>query len=244
MSLHAAALRSVFDSLYRAYGAQHWWPAESAFEVMVGAILVQNTAWANVERAIARLRAAELLCPQAMRSTPVSDLAELIRPAGYYNVKAKRLHGYCAAYLQGGGQSGLGSLATRELRTWLLAIKGIGPETADAILLYVFERPVFVVDAYARRIFGRLGLADDTERYEPFRASLERQLPSEVSLLQEYHALLVRLGKEQCRPQPRCGCCPLRAACLRGRERGRAVEGASGQNDRGEGTASTGGIHR
>ncbi len=192
---------------------QHWWPAETAFEVMVGAILTQNTAWTNVEQALARLRERIALDASAILTLAPDDLADALRPAGYFNVKARRLAAFCTEYLAAGGFDGLNALPTDGLRHTLLAIHGIGPETADDMLLYAFERPVFVVDAYTRRIFARLGLLDARADYESIRSAFETALDPDVPLFKEYHALLVRHGKERCRTRPVCLDCPLHRDC-------------------------------
>jgi endonuclease-3 related protein len=154
--------RAVFDALLAAYGPQHWWPAETPFEVMVGAVLTQNTAWVNVERGLGRLAArlggAAGLEAEGILALPEAELAECLRPVGYFNVKARRLRSFCASYLEAGGLDALRRLDTLALRRRFLAINGVGPETADDMVLYAFERPVFVVDAYTRRLGGRLGL--------------------------------------------------------------------------------------
>lgn len=205
------------DLLLARHGPQHWWPGETPFEVMVGAVLTQNTAWGNVEKAIARLKAADALACPAMLALADHELAELIRPAGYFNVKAKRLKALCAFLAERGVAdaperlAGQGSLP--ELRRDLLAVHGIGEETADSILLYALGLPSFVVDAYTRRTFGRLGLLAGSERYGEIQRRFEARLPRDVRLYNEYHALIVRLGKEHCRPRPRCADCPLQALC-------------------------------
>ena len=205
---------ALFGSLYAAYGAQHWWPAETPFEVMLGAVLTQNTAWTNVERALDQLRAQIPLSPEAVLALETSVLAELIRPSGYFNVKARRLRSLCSALIVAGGESALAVLPTAELRCWLLAINGIGPETADDILLYAFERPVFVVDAYTRRLFRRLGLIAGDEGYEQIRQRVETALGPDTALFNEYHALIVRHAKEVCRARrPGCACCLLSRGC-------------------------------
>ncbi|TCT23804.1 DNA-3-methyladenine glycosylase III [Thiobaca trueperi] len=180
---------------------------------MVGAVLTQHTAWTNVERALLRLRERVALDAAAILTLAPDDLAEALRPAGYFNVKARRLAAFCAAYLTAGGFTGLDALPTDRLRHTLLAIHGIGPETADDMLLYAFERPVFVVDAYTRRIFARLGLLDAQADYESIRAAFETALGPDAPLFKEYHALLVRHGKERCRIRPVCPDCPLRQDC-------------------------------
>ncbi len=203
---------TVFERLLAHFGPQHWWPGETPFEIMVGAILTQNTAWSNVERAIANLRAAGALDARAIVAADPERLAVWLRPSGYFNVKARRLRAFCRWYLAEGGFEALRRQDTPALRRALLAVQGIGPETADDILLYAFERPVFVVDAYTRRLFSRLGLTD-TQAYEPLRAELEAALPRDVALFNEYHALIVQQGKSVCRPRPRCADCCLRAEC-------------------------------
>jgi endonuclease-3 related protein len=209
----AQGLRSAYRALYEAYGQQHWWPAQSPFEVMVGAVLTQNTAWSNVERALARLGECIELKAEAILGLAPEVLADRIRPVGYFNVKARRLRAFCAAYLAESGLDGLSGLATETLRRRLLSIHGVGPETADDMLLYAFHRPVFVVDAYTRRIFARLGLLTGTEGYESIRRGFEAALGPDAPLYNEYHALIVRHGKEVCRSRPRCAGCCLRDQC-------------------------------
>lgn len=206
-----------YQRLFAALGPQHWWPGETAFEVMVGAVLTQNTAWANVERAIANLRAAGRLDCRQILALPDAALAELIRPAGYFNVKARRLKALCAFLAEQGVASApqrlraLGTLP--ELRRRLLAVHGVGEETADSILLYALELPIFVIDAYTRRIFTRLGFLHGGETYAQIQQAFMAQLPADVPLYNEYHALIVQLGKSVCRPKPRCAACPLRDIC-------------------------------
>ncbi len=206
-----------YQRLLAAYGPQHWWPANTPFEVMVGAVLTQNTAWMNVERAIANLIAAGRLTCQGILTLPDEALAELIRPAGYFNVKARRLKALCAFLAEQGVAAQperLRELAPLpELRRRLLAVHGVGEETADSILLYALGLPIFVVDAYTRRIFSRLGLIAGSETYGHIQQGFMAQLPQEVRLFNEYHALIVHLGKSVCRPRPRCGECPLRDIC-------------------------------
>ncbi len=207
------SFRGIYDRLLADYGPRGWWPGESAFEIMVGAVLTQNTAWTNVEKAIANLKHARVWSPMAMVEIHPRRLASLIRPSGYYNVKARRLRALCRWVVARGGVRRLAALATDELRAELLAVHGIGPETADDILLYAFERPVFVIDAYTRRIFTRLGLIDGDESYETLRSRFELALGADVSLYNEYHALIVRHGKDTCRTTPRCRHCCLARVC-------------------------------
>jgi endonuclease III related protein len=212
-----AGARAVFDALLTAYGPQHWWPAETPFEVMVGAVLTQNTAWVNVERGlqrlVGRLGGPQALGPEAILALPEPELAECLRPVGYFNVKARRLRAFCTAYLDAGGREGLAALDGPTLRRRLLDINGVGPETADDMLLYAFHRPVFVVDAYTRRLCGRLGLLDHQAGYETIRHAFERALGPDVPLFNEYHALIVRHAKDVCRSKPRCEGCSLRRLC-------------------------------
>ncbi len=184
---------------------------------MVGAVLTQNTAWVNVERGLERLAArlggSAELGPEQILALPEADLAETLRPVGYFNVKAQRLRSFCEEYLQAGGLDGLGRLETQALRHRLLAIHGVGPETADDMVLYAFDRPVFVVDAYTRRLGGRLGLLDADAGYETIRHGFEYALGPDVPLFNEYHALIVRHAKDVCRSKPRCAGCCLRGLC-------------------------------
>jgi len=206
-------LLRLFGAMLAAYGPQDWWPGQTPFEVMVGAVLTQSTVWTNVERALAGLTRRIPLTAEAILSLPVEALAELLRPVGYFNVKARRLRAFCADFLAHGGLEGLAVLPKPELRHKLLAVKGVGPETADDMLLYAFERPVFVVDAYTRRIFARLGLLRGDEGYETIRHAFEGALGPKTALFNEYHALIVRHGKDVCRPRPRCGECCLQSLC-------------------------------
>ncbi len=205
------ALTEIYELLHEAFGPQHWWPGETPFEVITGAILTQNTSWTNVEKAIANLKAAGCLSPEALYRIELSRLAELIRPAGYYNIKAKRLKTFLEWLFDsyGGNLANLEPVATSRLREELLAIKGVGRETADSILLYALGRPVFVVDAYTARIAVRHGLIEPDADYEQLRELFESNLPQDTQLFNEYHALLVRAGKEFCRPKARCPGCPL-----------------------------------
>jgi endonuclease III related protein len=180
---------------------------------MAGAVLTQNTAWTNVEKAIARLVAANCLTPESIIALSPLALAELIRPAGYFNVKARRLQSFCQFLLDAGGIAILQREPTEPLRQRLLAVHGVGPETADDILLYAFERPVFVVDAYTRRIGGRMGLIDGTAPYETIRITFEKALGPDVMRFNELHALIVRHAKDACRKRPQCDACCLGSVC-------------------------------
>ena len=204
-------LTELYDTLWEAWGPQGWWPGDTPFEVAVGAILTQNTNWGNVAQAITALKREELLTPQALHDLPESELARLIRPAGYYNVKARRLKNFLD-FLANDYQYSMAHMADADLeslRPTLLGVKGIGPETADSILLYALDKPTFVVDAYTFRILSRHGLILEACSYEELRQLFMEHLPPAVPIYQEYHALLVRLGKAWCRPQPRCPDCPV-----------------------------------
>ncbi len=204
-------LTEIYQLLFERFGPQHWWPGETQFEIVIGAILTQNTSWANVEKAIANLRSADCLMPEKLHSLDHSQLAELIRPAGYYNIKAKRLKSFLNWLFDNyqGQLTTLEGMHTYHLRTELLAVKGIGPETADSILLYAFDRPIFVVDAYTARIAVRHHLIEPGADYEQLQDLFQSSLPQDTRLFNEYHALLVRLGKEFCKPKPKCPACPL-----------------------------------
>ncbi len=201
----------MFKALLAAYGPQSWWPAESIEETIIGAILTQNTSWRNVERALAVLRQEELMDFSKLAEIKLEHLAEDIRSSGYYNQKARRLQGFSQRMLRDHGSlAQLETLPTRALRIWLLGIHGIGKETADSILLYAFNRPIFVVDAYTIRIFSRHHLVEKTSDYDQVQAYIHRNLKPEAQTYNEFHALLVRTGKECCRKKhPRCEKCPL-----------------------------------
>jgi endonuclease-3 related protein len=204
-------LLDLYERLYEAFGPRHWWPGESAFEVTVGAILTQNTAWRNVEKAIKNLKTANLLSPEALQHLPVEDLAGLIRPAGYYNIKARRLKHFLEFLFaeDGGNLERLlaGDLDT--LRGKLLSVNGVGPETADSILLYAGKRPTFVVDAYTKRILSRHRLMPEEASYDEVRDFFMDCLEPNVALFNEYHALLVHLGHTFCNKRvAKCPECP------------------------------------
>ncbi len=189
-------------------GPQGWWPGDTAFEIALGAILTQNTAWRNVEQALHRLRQRGWLQASALAHAPRHELEALLRPTGYFRQKAERVQRFAQWWLNQGGEAGLRLRPLDELRRELLALKGIGPETADSILLYAFHRPILVVDAYTRRILERHGLPIPRD-YEGLRRFLEQRLPRDVAVYQEFHALMVAVGKLFCRAQPRCTGCPV-----------------------------------
>lgn len=211
---------TIYRRLLQAFGPQGWWPGRTTFEVAVGAILTQNTNWANAEKAIGNLRSAGALTPRAMAALHHRRLASLIRPSGYYNVKTHRLIAFLR-YLgerHGLKMKNLMNTPAGDLRRELLEVRGIGPETADSILLYAAGRPVFVVDAYTRRIFSRHGFVDGKISYHDLQDFFHRRLPRDAALFNEYHALVVRLGKSMCRPKnPSCGECPLGTSLPGGR---------------------------
>jgi endonuclease-3 related protein len=204
-------LTEIYQLLFDRFGPQHWWPGETRFEIITGAILTQNTNWVNVEKAITNLKSADCLTPEKLHHLDPAQLAQLIRPAGYYNIKAKRLKNFIN-WLFGnydGELANLESIDTDRLREELLKIKGVGRETADSILLYAFERSIFVVDAYTARIAFRHELIGPDADYEQLRELFESSLPADTQLFNEYHALLVRVGKEFCKPKAKCPDCPL-----------------------------------
>lgn len=208
----AERLTAIYKALYKAYGPQHWWPGETPFEVMVGAVLTQNTAWANVEKALTNLKRHGLLTPSRLSAVTLKRLAPLIRPSGYFNVKAKRLKHLVSFITReyGGSLRRLFAEGPAELRRKLLDVHGIGPETADSILLYAAKRPFFVVDAYTRRVFGRHGLVAENAGYHDVQGLAMDNLPRSEPLFNEYHALIVKVAKERCkRRRPLCTGCPL-----------------------------------
>jgi endonuclease-3 related protein len=209
-------LQRTFDVLHAHHGPQNWWPGETPFEIMVGAVLTQNTAWSNVEKAIDNLVARNRLDPAAIVAARNDHLAGWLRPSGYFNVKAVRLKNFCRWYLQAGGFAALERMDTGALRQSLLGVNGVGKETADDILLYAFGRPVFVIDAYTRRLFSRLGLVAGDEVYDAMRLDIEHALGADAELFNEYHALIVRHAKDICRVSPRCSGCVLRRRCPAG----------------------------
>jgi endonuclease III related protein len=206
-------LVDIYDRLYAHFGPSQWWPGDSPLEVMVGAILTQNTAWSNVEQAIKRLKAEGALSASFLHQVDEAVLSEWIRPAGYFRIKAGRLKNFFNFYIREyeGRTKKIKHQPLEFLRSQLLSVKGIGPETADSILLYALEIPTFVVDTYTHRIFSRHRLIDEEIGYEDLRSFFMDRLPSDPKLYNEYHALLVRLGKDYCKKKnPRCEECPLK----------------------------------
>lgn len=199
--------------LYKAYGAQKWWPVTSKnkqFEIILGTILTQNTSWKNVEIAISNLNAEKLIDPVKIVKTDMQKLAALIRPSGYFNQKAERLKIIAEFFLK---NNNLSILSAKELRKTLLEIKGVGPETADSIVLYAFNKPSFVVDLYTKRIFSRMGLCKKDCSYDELQKMFHDALPSDAALFNEYHALIVEHAKQHCKKTPVCKNCPLTSKC-------------------------------
>lgn len=208
-------LTDIYRRLLDAYGPQHWWPGDFPFEIIVGAILTQATSWTNVAKAIDNLKDAGILSPEGLRDIPTDELADLIRPSGYFNVKARRLKAFID-YLWGAHDGDLDEMLAADgstLRRELLSINGIGEETADDILLYAAGKPFFVIDAYTRRILERVGVNNGAGSYAEYQRLFHQALPADTPLFNEYHALLVRHGKDVCRPTPLCENCCLRDIC-------------------------------
>jgi len=208
---HKKVLTEIYDTLYRAFGPQHWWPGETPFEIAVGAILTQNTNWGNVEKAINNIKRQKALNARLLYEMPHKHLALLIKPAGYFNIKAKRLKDFLGFLINhyGGSMKKMEAEDTQILRERLLKVNGIGEETADSILLYALGKPVFVIDAYTKRVLQRHKLIPDKATYHEIQELFHKNLPKDTALFNEYHALFVRLGKEYCKPKPKCEGCPL-----------------------------------
>lgn len=206
-------LHEIYKKLYQTFGPQRWWPGETPFEIAVGAILTQNTNWANVEKAIDNLKRHNALSAKAIHEMSTKKLAELIRPAGYYNIKAKRLKSFIDFLMNDyhGRMEGMKNEDTHSLRKKLLSINGIGPETADSILLYALEKPVFVIDAYTKRVLSRHDIMNHEKSYDEFQELFHSSLKKDMKLFNEYHALFVRVGKTFCKKKkPLCELCPLK----------------------------------
>jgi endonuclease III related protein len=212
-------LMEIYDKLYAVYGPRHWWPGETPFEVIVGAILTQNTSWSNVEKAIGRLMEKNLLTPGAIRQLPRAKLSSLIRSSGYFRIKAERLKTFIDFFFAeyGGDIERMASQDLEELRPKLLAVKGIGPETADSILLYALKKPIFVVDAYTKRVLSRHGIVSETASYEEVQEVFMRNLPHDEPFFNEYHALFVHVGKTACKKRGCSGDCPLKSIQAHGK---------------------------
>lgn len=211
MSKSSKILLEGFRRLHKYFGPRHWWPGETPFEVMVGAILTQNTSWKNVERAIGNLKNNRVLDPFKLYALSPAKLASLIRPAGYFRVKALRLRHFLKFFIDNydGAVHPMKLKPAAVLREELLSVKGIGPETADSILLYALEKPIFVIDAYTKRILSRHGLCAEDDGYNELQEYFMDRLSADVQLYNEYHALIVETGKDFCRKEPSCEECPL-----------------------------------
>ncbi len=209
--LRGTMLNEVYERLMQSFGPQHWWPAESRLEVIVGAVLTQNTAWTNVEQAIENLRAADLISVHNLAKVEQGELEELIRPAGYFRLKAKRLRNVVEFILRryDGSLDRMFATGLSPLRNELLQVNGIGPETADSILLYAGGLPTFVVDTYAARMVKRHGWIELEADYYALQDYFQSHLTADAALYNEFHALIVRLGKDYCRNKPKCEGCPL-----------------------------------
>jgi len=206
------ALLQIYQKMFEALGPRQWWPGETPFEVVIGAILTQNTNWSNVEKAINNLKTAGKLSPVGIYELSVTELAKLIRPSGFFNVKAKRVKAFIN-WLFSRYEGNLSKMLDQDLqilRGELLSVKGIGPETADSILLYAGNKPTFVVDAYTHRIFSRHELIPEESTYDEMKSFFEENLPKDVQLFNEYHALLVNVGKMFCKTRKVCEPCPLK----------------------------------
>lgn len=236
------SLLDIYGRLFSAFGPQFWWPARTPFEVMVGAILTQNTNWGNVERAIANLRTENVLTPQRINVTTLLRLKRLIRSAGFYNQKARRLKSFSRFLIDryGGRVGKMRSDEFGKLRGELLALDGIGPETADSILLYALGKPAFVVDAYTRRVFSRHGFLSAKHGYEDWQKLFTDNLPRDTKVYNEYHALIVRLAKTHCRVRPDCAGCPLKGAKA---PQGHSENGPKGRGGRRNRLISPGSLH-
>ncbi len=205
-------IRNIYERLFDAFGPQHWWPGDTPFEIAVGAILTQNTNWSNVEKAIANLKKEGLMNFRSLHASPDDRIAKLIRPSGYFNIKAKRLRNFMEFMSQeyNGSLRQMMKEALTDIRGQLLSVSGIGPETADSIILYALGKPVFVIDAYTKRVLSRHNILDYGKGYDAFQQLFHGALPEDAGLFNEYHALFVRLAKEHCRTKPLCEACPLK----------------------------------
>jgi endonuclease-3 related protein len=210
-----ASLLSIYYALLGHFGSQHWWPAESRFEVIIGAILTQNTAWQNVERVIENLKKEGILTPEGIFHAPEEKLQTLLKPAGYFRIKTKRLKHFINFLFEehSGNLTSLRGLPKDRLREQLLNVNGIGPETADSIVLYATDKLSFVVDAYTKRIFSRLGVIETNTSYAGIKEYFEKNLPRDLKIYKEFHALIVKLGKIYCKAKPLCNDCPIRTYC-------------------------------
>lgn len=208
----ARVLQRIYRLLYGAYGPMNWWPADTPFEVIVGAFLTQNTAWVNVEKALKNMKKADLLNPQKLDKVNEKKLADIIKPSGYFNQKARKLKSFVQHFGERYNYSidKMKDRSLNDMRRELLEMWGIGPETADSILLYALDKPVFVIDAYTMRTFRRLGFLDEKDNYDSAQRMFMKHLKADTPLFKEYHALIVALGNKLCKPRPTCRDCPLK----------------------------------
>lgn len=211
--MRAAQILAIYQHLLTIYGRKAWWPAESNFEIMVGAVLTQNTAWRNVEKAIAKLKSSNSLSAEKILAHSDASLAAKIRSSGYYNIKTKRLKNLCLWLTDNGGEENLASIDTESLRASLLNVNGVGFETADDILLYALHRPVFIIDTYTRRLFSRLQLIQGNEPYAILQQTFQSALGLNVDIFQQYHALIISQAKEKCSNTKDCKHCHIEAWC-------------------------------
>lgn len=205
-------LLALYHSLHTHYGDLTWWPADSTFEIAVGAILTQNTNWRNVEKALGNLKSANVLSIEAILETSTDQLEMLVRPSGYFRMKADRLKHLCE-FLELNSFDALKKMGRDQARGRLLSVKGVGPETADDIVLYALDIPSFVIDTYTRRLLERFGLYSSKLKYPVLQAAFHQQLPEDASLFKQYHALIVEHAKVSCRKKPLCESCVLKDTC-------------------------------
>lgn len=235
-------LMTIYDTLLKHFGHRNWWPGETPFEVCVGAVLTQNTAWKNVAKAVANLKAAGALDPFVIHAMPLEDLSELIRPAGYYNVKARRLRNFVDHLVEdhGGDLESLFSVHVEALRDQLLGISGVGKETADSMILYAAAKPIFVVDAYTKRVLSRHGLMADNADYDEIQQFFHAHLPRDCELFNDFHAQIVAVGHHYCRSKPKCDGCPLAGLLPMAEEETRGSPAESGSSSEAERKTSAG----
>jgi len=207
-------LQQIYQKLYDHFGPQNWWPAETPFEVIIGAILTQNTTWSNVEKAIENLEKQGLIGPEKLHKIENKDLEKLIISSGYYRQKTKKIKNFTSFLWEkyDGKLKKLLELPSSRLREELLSIKGIGKETADSIILYAADKPVFVIDNYTKRVLSRVGITQE-KNYDKLQELFHDKLPQDTQLFNEFHALLVNLGKDYCKRKPKCDNCPLNQVC-------------------------------
>ncbi len=207
-------LKEIYETLLKYFGEQYWWPGETRFEIIVGAILTQQTSWRNVEKAIQNLKKENMLNEVSLHKAAVKKIEKTIKPSGFYKIKTKRLKNFLNFMFKkyDGNLGKFFNLPKEQLRKELLSINGVGKETADSMILYAAEKPIFVVDAYTHRIFNRIGIIN-WNNYEKTRIFFEEKLEKSIEVFKEFHALIVQLGKNICKPKPKCNICPLNRRC-------------------------------